>query len=255
LLLAVALGCLTSAPAAAAPSACGTHPSTNYFEGYESHPSSTSFINGIEVDLKLRFWGYCTSANHNLSEWVMLAPDGSNSNQNGWAQVGYQHESSSGAFDFFWQLNDGIGNCCDGGAGWASAAVGDQDTFKVERDTPPGCNSSSGHCLVMTVNGNKCHQENGQSVCMISWFDPESLWSSGTRSIASAESPYAGDDVAGYDGSRTHWTHLTEKDGNWTTLALSLVGPSCPYWHHDKISQAAFDTWTDPLVHHSDCTS
>ena len=143
----------------AAPTNCGTAAAN--FEGYEAYPNG-DFINGIEVVLKLRGWVSCTSVSHADSEWVMIAPDGSNPNQNGWAQVGYEHHSSGG-FEFFWQVYDGIGGCCDGGA-WGSPSVGDQDTFKVERDTPPGCSSSSGHCLVMTVNGNRCHQENGQSV-------------------------------------------------------------------------------------------
>ena len=66
--------------AEAAPSSCGTH-ETN-FEGYQSFPTGT-FLNGIEVVLKLRPWGYCTSVSHTNSEWVMIAPDGSNGNQNG----------------------------------------------------------------------------------------------------------------------------------------------------------------------------
>jgi hypothetical protein len=42
------------------------------------------------VVLKLRSWGYCTSVSHTDSEWVMISPNGSNSGQNGWVQVGYQ---------------------------------------------------------------------------------------------------------------------------------------------------------------------
>jgi hypothetical protein len=233
----------------AAPTNCGS--SGTNFEGNQSYPSGT-FINGIEAVLKLRNWGYCTSVSHTDSEWVMIAPDGSDSSQNGWVQVGYQ--ATAGFFQYFWQVNDGQGPCCDAGAGWGSPNVGDEHTFRVERDTPTGCSSPSGHCFVLTVDGDKCHQENGQQVCMITNFDPENKWSSGTRSIASAETPYPGSDVPGYVGSVTHWTHLTEKDGSWTTRPLSRVSPSCPYYHQDVISQAAFDTWTDPLSHNSSCS-
>jgi len=101
LMMFIATTCLVGS-ANAAPSTCGS--GVNSFDGYGQNPSGT-FINGIEVVLKLRNWGYCTSAGaHADSEWVMVSPIGSN----GWVQVGYEHHSS-GFYDFFWQVNDGSG--------------------------------------------------------------------------------------------------------------------------------------------------
>jgi len=107
----------------------------------------------------------------------------------------------------------------------------------------------------MELNGNRCHQELGTQVCMVTPFDPHELWPGGTRSWASGEVDYVGDDMAGYVGSKTHWTHLTEKDGGtWTTLSMFGAAPTCPYFHQTPNSNASFDTWTEPLSHNSDCT-
>ena len=238
------------APTQAAPSTCGT--AAHYWNGYAQHPSA-NFINGIDVVLKLRTWGNCTSSGfHADSEWVMIHPDQPNPpDENGWAQVGYEHDTNN-LYSFFWQTNDGTSG--QGGA-WGSPSVGDQDSFTVDRASVPGCSSPSGYCLIMKLNGNRCHQENGQSVCMVTNFDPHNKWGSGTMSTASGEVPFPGDDMAGYVSSKTHWTHLQEKDGeSWTTLSLLGVGPSCPYYKKSVNTLASFDTWTDPSNHNSGCS-
>lgn len=242
---------LPATQATAASGSCGT--SSNRFSGYSIHPTNT-FMNGVSAWIKLRTWGNCTSAGfHADSEWVMIQPSNPGSGQNGWVQIGYQHDTN-GNFKFFWQVFNGT-SCCSGSA-WGSPSVGANDQFTVERDNPSGCSSSSGYCLTMKLNGTRCHQENGVQVCMLTTFDPHTLWSNGTFATAAGEVDYAGDDMAGYSTSHTLWTLLSEKDGGtWiNTDPLSVTGPTCAWFKHSNGgSTSSFDSWTDPVNHNTSC--
>ena len=232
-------------PASAANASCGNY--HHWFAGVTAPPFGQQYSDGADARLSVQSQPLCstnTAAPRTSSAWVMIAGDG-------WAQIGYWHNSDLCCRRYFWQWTVCPDASCNTyTASWGSPSNGDVNEFSVIWNT-------SDHHLHMYIGGSTptCMGQPPYQ-CPETDFNPRQAWTLDDAEFY-GEVDFPGSDIAGSSSFKTSFTSVEEdpqgSDG-WGSYTW-IVNLDCDvFYHQSDISQySSFKIWTYPPDHDAVC--
>lgn len=226
--VAVAVGLVGDAGAAT--NHCGDYGTDNgrFFTGVTVTPSGSNYFEGAYAEITARAVDLCSS---NFTEspvsfaWVMLQKPGGY----GYAQAGYVKYYGGNVRMFTEWRRDAQHSFVD--LYWGQPNFGDVHKFKVVRENPAACQSQTGYCLAMYVDGDRKD---------LTTFDDEGTWNS-NFAFFSGEVNYGGSDVMG-SSADARFDSVQEMNGSgWNSHGWSAYVECSSNYTKQTITQDV--TW------------